>query len=352
MQYKKPYEITIDIPNPNEYCTDPESFILGHINLYYVGHCFGGSYIISVIEILRRSSCKIKKTGLNSEGYVDVSFLANVWIINPGDIIPAVKIINTSPIIVGVSSVGGTDKNNIVVNVNAIQGDSMKEGTIIPIRVLKSYYQPDSETITVVGLLLTCGERIPIFHIDEDILEPLPIFTEIYEEIKEQLRRRRELQESSQHASIIEEFEKMLSSYKSTGKIAREEIETEELDSWEGIKQTHDTEYLTNILTILVKLASGEPVDGITGYWTRARGIYKSSPLVSFAKEMPAEWVEDGGSESSMVAIEDSPQNIFIELFTNILIFMRAINDMAESYTPEIMKNQRGTWLAIKSKQI
>src|SRR3989344_8131927 len=119
MNYNKIFETSININNPIDFCIDKENNLLLELTKKFAGKCYKGSYIIKILEILETSSCKIIKTNLYGNCYIDVRFLANVSIISGGSILIGVDIISNEDIIRGLYSSISNDeyKTHAIVNI-------------------------------------------------------------------------------------------------------------------------------------------------------------------------------------------------------------------------------------------
>ena len=101
MILEKIFDVTLNINNPINFCTNKKHYILIELNNLYTNKCFMGSYIIEILEVLQSSSCRIINTNSSGDGIIDVRFLANVFILNSWDALIGVEIEKYQSLIVG-----------------------------------------------------------------------------------------------------------------------------------------------------------------------------------------------------------------------------------------------------------
>ena len=101
MLIEKLYAETVDIEDPNNYGSSPERYLLTFLRRRFEGRCRKGAFITSITGIVEKSQCRIKTTDLSGEGYVDVRFRAQVYILGQWDIITGIRIVSLASQIVG-----------------------------------------------------------------------------------------------------------------------------------------------------------------------------------------------------------------------------------------------------------
>lgn len=325
MILEKVFEVTLNITNPINFCTNKKSHILTELSNIYVNKCYLGSYILEILEILQSSSCRIVNTNSSGNGIIDVKFLANVYILNSWDILIGVEVEKNQSLIVG-----NYKKSNLIIDVTFkptnIQANSLTVGQLVPIRVVKAMHKSKESKIAVAAVLLTCDRKIIHYRVKGEISKThLPEIQMLFDNISEELN----------HRSIIKKesllfFESLVYSYKTISKIF-EKIQCGQ-ENWEGPKHN----VTGNIINIFDTLSTD-----LTGFWSRPLGICRSSPLLVLTQEKPSEYVLT------------APHLMIIEFAKNILTFLIAIREFNEVYTtPEQLVQHENIWNMMRHSQI
>ncbi len=328
MLFEKVYEITVNVDNPINFCTNKTKHVISEINNRYVGKCYKGSFIKELVKIIQISACNLVKTNNSGEAYVDVRFLAKVININQWDIIVGIEIKDIHQLIIGEynkdfkASIAIDNKKADMVNINQI----------CCVRVIKSIYKPMNDYISVFSTILTCDKNAPIYKVTGD-LEPKNIKFKLHllmEEVKNELELRKQMNKSDYLY-----FEQLLYSYKHKNK-SEETILNKNGTEWTGYVCGNEVKNIIDIIN------TTEVID-VTGYWTRSLFIYRSSPNVSFMKTI----------DDETKFVEMSAYDVFAELLKNVYDFLKCIRQMVEIFpSVEIRNNHKNIWMMMKEQQL
>lgn len=324
MILEKIFEITLNISNPINFCTNKKQHILTELNNNYLHKCYMGTYIVEIIDILQSSSCKIINTNSSGNGIIDVKFLANVFILNTWDILVGVEIEKNQSLLVGKYK-----KLNLTIDVTFkptnIQANSLVIGQLAPVRVIKAIHKPKESKIAIAAVLLTCDRKIMNYRVKGEISKSaISEIQFLFNNIKEELNLR---------ANINKErllfFESLVYSYKKMPK------ETEKIPFddtyWEGPK--------SNIEGVVVNLFDTLTMD-LTGFWSRPLNICRSSPLLVSSQEKPPEYVLT------------APHLMIIDFAKNILTFLTAIREFTEVYQQDKITSHENIWNMMRHMQL
>lgn len=343
MLIEKIFVDTLDIQDPENYSADPERYIYTYIRQRFEGVCKNGAYIIKIIDVLRRSKCRMKETDLSAEGYVDVEFKAEVSIFAQWDIITGVLIAKRSQIIVGKSDIEGSMMVSLYPSPEA---ETVRENQTISIRVLKTQYNPDQSQATAIGPLLTCDKAAPVYNIKGYLtIDDAKALLPMVQRIKSLLTERLEIQKHRESDIIF--FEYLLYSYTLNKELekSRTKIESKYADEWNGPKSYSlpDTLELLNIIDII---ESVEDKIDVTGVWSRDLTIYRSSPLVvkSQRDSIPESWNQYDDA---------TPRTAFALMLKTMYNFLKAINEMVYIYdSVEKIEEHKNIWIVMRKTQL
>lgn len=324
MILEKIFEVTLNITNPINFCTNKKAHILIELNNIYVNKCYMGSYIIEIIDILQSSSCRIVNTNSSGNGIIDVKFLANVFILNSWDILIGVEVEKNQSLIVGKYK-----KPNLTIDVTFkptnIQANSLSVGQLVPVRVVKAIHKPKESKIAVAAVLLTCDRKAVAFRVKGEIAKSaMPEIQMLFDNIIEELEHRQSINKET-----VMFFESLLYSYRNVPTVS--EVIPFGKVNWEGPK--------TNTSGTIVNLFDMLTMD-LTGFWTRPLTICRSSPLLTVTQEKPAEY------------ILTAPHLMIIEFAKNILTFLIAIREFSEVYTPDRIVSHENIWNMLRHAQL
>lgn len=324
MLLEKVFEVTLDVNNPINFCTNKNQHILTELNNIYVNKCYMGSYIIDIIDILQTSSCRIVNTNSTGNGIIDVRFIANVFMLNSWDILIGVEVEKNQSLIVGKYK-----KPNLTIDVTFkptnIQSNSLMIGQLTPIRVIKSIHKPKESKIAIAAILLTCDKKAVNYRIKGEIAKSaLPEIQLLFNNIITELKLRETIKKES-----IRFFESLVYSYKNISN-NNEKITIEDT-FWEGPKSNVDNLKMINIFDTLSM--------DLTGFWTKPLGICRSSPMITMSQDKPAEYVLT------------APHLMIIELAKNMLTFLKAIREFTEVYSDDKIKSHENIWNMMRHAQ-
>lgn len=324
MILEKVFEVTLNITNPINFCTNKKQHILTELNNIYVNKCYMGSYIIDIIDVLQSSSCRIVNTNSTGNGIIDVKFLANVFILNSWDILIGVEVEKNQSLIVGKYK-----KPNLTIDVTFkptnIQSNSLTVGQLVPVRVVKAIHKPKESKIAVAAVLLTCDRKAVAFRVKGEIAKSaIPEIQMLFDNITEELEHRKSIKKET-----IMFFESLVYSFRNMSK-TMEKVPFGKVD-WEGPKHNVNGTTIVNLFDTLTM--------DLTGFWTRPLGICRSSPLLTMSQEKPVEY------------ILTAPHLMIIEFAKNILTFLIAIREFSEVYTPDRITSHENIWNMMRYSQ-
>ena len=329
MLIEKLYAETLDVQDPENFCADPERYVSTFLRRRFVGRCRKGAFIIRIVEVLRRSHCRVKVTDLSGEGYVDVEFRAEVSLVAQWDIITGIRVASRAQLIVGKTEVEGV---TVVTLLPTPEAETVREGQTVSMRGLRIQYNP----------LLTCDKAAPVFRVagrltpdDCRALAPLAA------RVRDLLAARAALAETRRDDLAF--FESLLYTYARVKGGEPAKIETKDAESWEG-PAAYPLPAGTEAANLL-DLVAEEGVD-VTGVWTRDLTIHRSSPLVArlAGAAPPARWTAAAGS---------TPRTAFASMLKTVHDFLKAENEMVALYsTREDVEAHKNIWLVMRGAQL
>lgn len=328
----KIFEVTMIISNPINFCINKKQHIMTELNNTYLHKCFMGSYIIDITDIIQMSSCKIISTNSSGHGTIDVRFSAMVYILNTWDILIGVEIERNQSLIVGKYKRHGIEVD-VTLKPTDIQANTLTTKQLIPVRIVKAIHKPKFNQISTACILMTCDKKSINYRIKGEISKSaLTDINFIIDRIKEELKLRTELMDTKR--SEIMFFESLLYSYKFTTK-ETEIININDQLTYEGPINNVDNILIKNLFDLIV------PGKDLTGYWSRPLGIYRSSPLVAYSVDKPAEY------------ILTAPHLMIIDISKSMLNYLIAIREFVDVYnTPDIIKSHENIWNMLRQVQM
>lgn len=323
MILEKIFEVTINVSNPINFCTNKKQHIITELNNIYVNKCYMGSYIINIIDILQSSSCRIVNTNSSGNGIVDVRFLANVFILNSWDILIGVEVEKNQSLLVGKYK-----KPNLTMDVTFkptnIQSNALVIGQLTPIRVIKAIHKPKESKIAVAAVLLTCDRKAVTYRVKGEVAKSaVPEIQLLFANISNELKLRKNIKRET-----LMFFESLVYSYRNMPS-ATEPVPFGD-DQWIGPKVN-----ITNPINLFDTLSND-----LTGFWSRPLEICRSSPLLSVSHEKPTEYVLT------------APHLMIIEFAKHILTFLTAIREFSEVYTPDLISSHENIWNMMRHAQL
>lgn len=333
---EKQFETTIETKNPVAFTVSKKENILIKLNERFLNKCYGNSFILSIKKIVYTSEVKCRLLGGIS--YIDVSFIAIVSYIKIWDIIIGAKI--GTKMELSVDNDNGEDtyfsaikddneEVNILikpVNLNS----SVKEGQMVPLRIIDVKHVPLSRSIVICGVLLTCDEDILTYKVEGKV-EFNDIIRILIDTIVQQYKKRDALIDASQNNAPKIKFFESLVYYKKT------------LEEGKGkyFEIDNNLNYLNFGSESNVNLLSIKDGDDMTGYWVRPATVCKSSP---FAKKMD-EYKSDNFHSLSAT-------KLYIDMLNNVYQYVTAINNFLYYYDDNLIQSHLNIWNMMRSKQI
>ncbi|GFR88929.1 BA71V-D339L (G9L) [Elysia marginata] len=339
---EKFYAETVDIADPENYAASPERYLMTWLRRRFEGRCRKGAYILRIVEISRRSLCRIKETDLSGEGYVDVEFLATVSLLAQWDILTGVVVANRAQLIVGKSEVEGV---TIATVLESPEAETVREGQIISIRVAKAQYTADQAQATAVGPLLTCDKSAPVYRVDGELtLENARTLAPLVARVKTLLTARAALAKTRRESFAF--FEGLLYSYPAPSEAKEAQtITTMAAEAWEG-PPGHPLPagiVAANLLEVVDTAAAGGV--NVAGLWSRDLSIYRSSPLAAkVSGEVPGWWSSP---------VDATPITAFASMLKSVYEFLKAVNEMVGIYAPPgVLESHKNIWVVMRNAQL
>ena len=345
--FNKKIITTFNIKNPINFCSNKLEHTKNLIENQYVGHCWAGSFILSIKELNINdiSGCSICKTNTSGEGIINVKFTAEVIMFKHMDILIGVEIVHNQTMILGlyeslpkiiraIVSIPPTSKHLSSIPLTK-SIETLSIGQKVPIRIIDANHSPMAKEATIFGTLLVCDKIATIYKL-QGVLNSsakqdlLPLLTAIQVEL---------LVRSTMHDKFLY-FEKNLYSYKEKeGKNII--IKTEGYEDWIGPPVVTEKNII-NLLEFINKATDTKQGLSVTGYWSRSLSIYRSSPMVKYTEESSEVYIEEGNILS-----------VFIRFLKNILDFLMAIRQMSDLYnSPEMIKSHKNIWESMQAVQV
>ena len=295
MLHEKVIEVTLQVRNPINFCSDKYRHVLTELRNTYVGRCYKGAYIVRVKELVQVSDCRLATTNISGEGVVDVQFIAEVLVFSRWDILVGVQILSVAQVIIGqykspgIADDGARDSHAVVSLMTSGAAIPKAEETIavgqrISVRVQHALHQPMQAQASVFGSLLTCDRAAPALRLRGSLdpsaaVELAPLLDQIEAELVARtllLRERR---------ADVWFFEWLLYSYRPASggapKPAEQSVPAwEDGPTWEGpgeLRALPAGAASLNILDIanrVVRKGESYPMAGVR---SRALSIYRSS---------------------------------------------------------------------------
>lgn len=346
MIVEKNYAATLDIRDPEEYCSRPEEYAMAFLRRRYVGKNLRGAQVLEVLEILRRSDCVMRDSDLSAEANVHLEFRARVVVLGQWDIVTGVRVANMgSQMIVGRSEVEGVVVVNVVPSAEA---ETLRVDQLVSVRIIRVQFSPDQAQATAVARVLTCDRTAPVFALEADLDgEDARALAPLAAQARDLLAARAALMAARRDDVLF--FEQLLYSYARSG-AEGQTVETagpEPAAAWEGpAGQPLAGGAAANLLEIVAgALAEGRAA--VRGTWSRDLALHRSSPLavrVPPGQAPPARWAK---------ARAESPRVAFADMLTTVSNFLKAVNEMTALYgTRELVDSHKNVWLAMRNAQL
>lgn len=154
----------IDIKDQNQlFSGDIKEIVVSLLKQQYVGKCRFGCFVLNILDDIEISLCRIDPASGTGQGYVNVSFTAEVIELSVGEcVITKIEEIFPQNYIL--------TKNDDKTLVTMLRRDTLMKiaqvGHYIPVRVLKHEFTPGKSIITVNSTLYTLPKDSYTFQID------------------------------------------------------------------------------------------------------------------------------------------------------------------------------------------
>ena len=155
---------TINIPDAINYSANEMSTLMSILIRKFTSKCYNGSYIIEVIKIIKKSACRVQKTNLSGDGYVDVMFEVLVSIISVGDIVTNCIIHKIDTCITCESNTDGAAIIAIPLNNHIAKVVSV--GQSLSVTVVAVRYEPFKSKITIIGMPVEYDKQNTVYKVD------------------------------------------------------------------------------------------------------------------------------------------------------------------------------------------
>jgi len=172
------FDVTIDVADPIDFCSDARKNALHKVRETYQGRCYMGKYIVRVLRVERCSKCRLVTVGDLGDGVVDVTFAAlwSRW--SPGDALPLVELVSVNEIVVGraafdltdVAAAGQPEGDFSLVGAEPVAvslldpSELLAVGQRVPVRVADVTYEPMGQPCAT-ATLLTCRKRATVWRV-------------------------------------------------------------------------------------------------------------------------------------------------------------------------------------------
>lgn len=363
MLAEKIYEVTVDVPNPINFCADPGRHLMAALRDKYVGRCFKGAFIARVIEIRRNSRCSLVTTNASGEGRVDVEFLAEVAVFSRWDILVGVKVVAVQPTPIGVyeaaepgdSAGAGAGAGRVpptaVVTIRLPDSGALAVDQRVAVRVVLAAHPSMQPQVMAVGALLVCDQAAPVYRLRAGGLDASARaeLAPLLQRAEEELGRRALLVEA--RPGDVWFFEALLCSYR----LPAEGGGLQRVEAWDGgpawegppAPSAADSAGVeaVSVLDVARRVLRGEAVS-FAGVWSRPLALYRSSPLacrVPPGAQVPASWAPPA---------EGAPRAVLAEFLKNIIDFLVAVREMVGVYGDrEAVERHRSLWAVMRAAQ-
>jgi len=347
MKHRQSFPVTIQIANPINFAIDADARALEHVTSEYTNKCYGGCFIIKVVEVTKRSLITIDNTNNKAEGTMEVIFTADVVTFMAGEVL-AVVTIKTAQFITGIYDSLNSGRAAVAISAPT-NAPYVVVNTKLPVRVLHTLHQPDSNLASIYAKLLTCDSEAAVYRLRGGLSLDLIAkneFTGRLGMIKEELDLRKALLDSKPKQKKLLFFEGLLYAYRlkasdlSSLKANIVTIKSTAGFDWQGpeqLKQDYDEKAVRNLLDLVASyITTGETVS-VSGEWTRPLSLYRSSPLFT---------ISPPGTHATAV---EGEAGLVIGLYLkNILDFLVATRELTEFY--ETNENM-SVWDAMRQAQ-
>ena len=328
MLEKKLITTTVNIADAINYSANAKSTLMSILIRKFTNKCYNGSYIIEVLKIIEKSACRVQKTNLSGEGYVDVTFEVLVSIINVGDIVTNCIIHKIDTCITCESNTDGAAIVAIPLNNHIAKVVSV--GQTLSVNVIAVKYDPFKSKITVIGNPIECNKQNIVYKVEGKISKTeYPSIVDLCKKIHELYENRKLL--IAVNNTSIDRMEHAIYPYKSISS----PTEMEWIKELKGpIKFVDNSSEVINILDICI-----DPEYDFTGLWGRNPALVKSSPYVNKYET----------SDDSIEIINCTAYNMVLIMLNSIYKYTKYINETSVIYGKESeYKKHMNIWMSMK----
>jgi hypothetical protein len=307
MEELKTIVITIDdIFDIYTACTDKNKYVMNHMQKYFINKCYHGSLVTGVNKVLKISPCEVHGGYADGRCYMFAEVEVTCIVYKPGDIIVGAKFVKIYGIFQSV-----TDTMNI--SLISLKSINMPNEIIANVRLDNIDYN-QLDKVCATANIFTCRTSDLRYNIGipkKLLKSEIEQLEDLRKKIADEIKRRKTV-----NKKMLDIFE--LYYYSSTVQPGSHEVA-----GWSGASITKPG--LIDIMDI--KLDSIKP------------GVYKRS--ADIALSCPEIYLESS-AQSSIEAITAyvALYDMFYDIYKNI----RAINDMAELYTEEMIVANKSIW--------
>ena len=346
MKHRQSFPVTIQITNPINFAIDANARALEYVTSEYTNKCYGGCFIVKIVEIAKRSLINIDNTNNKAEATMDVIFIADVVTFMAGEVLSSVTI-KTAQFITGIYDSPESGRAAVAISAPT-NAPYVAVNTKLPVRIMNTLHQPDSNLASIYAKLLTCDSEAAVYRLRGSLSLDQATKTECATRlamIKAELDLRNTLLESKPKQKKLLFFEGLLYGYSARSLTSSLTSSLTAIKSsagldWQGpdrLKRDYEDSAERNLLDLVSKyLTTGESVS-VSGEWTRPLSVYRSSPIVT---------ISPPGTHAN--AVEGEPGLIIGLYLKNILDFLVATRELVEVY--EITENS-SVWDAMRQAQ-
>jgi len=334
MIYTKMMAATLDVEDPLDYSSNPDTFVANSLRRQFVGRCHLGAFVLQVLRVARVSECRARATDNSGLWYVDVLFEARVAVVGVLDVVTGATVHVTTPQILAQSRTEGTVVASVVETPPA---KVLREGQVVFVRVLAVAYPPRKEAATAVGVVFACDKKAVAYAL-RGALTPADArrLGQLRADVRGEMDARRAL--GADDRKLLTSFEEMYYSYA----VVLSGIFAEK-GGWLGPAAPVAVAAGAAVedLLALCDRAAKKSVD-VTGVWCRDLALFRSSPLAARAKAAPKAWG---------APVAAAPLAAVTEMLTSAYNFLRALNHMVAQYR-DAPKSYENLWAALRAERL
>jgi hypothetical protein len=348
MQAVKTFTVGIEVADPIVFARDAPAATLAILRSGYEGRCYGGVYVLEVLEVLARSATRVVRSNLEAHGVCAVKFTARVRLVAKGDVIVGATVTPEVKAHMGVVMAHSDYGGRFSIIVGGPAAAAVAEGQKISVLVDGAVCQPLKEYVSVAGTVLVPSDELGSVFVLSGVLkkavaEELAPTADL---VKAALRRRAALQKTQ--ADAIRYLEELLYAYRGDFGGAESTAPGGEgyppwrgppdLDSPSGAKRV-------GILALVDDaLAGKEP--SVAGYWARGPSLHRSAPLVEHASAVPDEW-------AGQPVVDQSTGAVLQTFLTACLVGLNTVEgELAVYDSEEAIRQHASLWLLRRRSQV